>query len=167
MFASHVWLAYHVGLRMVWFPDINHQEANIDSGMMAASGLEQVDAKVLFLSRFNHGPWRGGRWLGVQREAAQALVCRNSRLTIIIFIVVIIAFMCVACSHACALRLQAFIEAVRVEEPVAMAMFETYLPLICKDLGLHGSDTPQAVEQVQLGPQCLIYVFFWLLNVFD
>ena len=74
MFACHVVLAYHYGFNLVWFPGPAHQESNTDKGMMVASGLGHLLEKVNFLAKFNHGPFKGGRWLGVQKMAAPAFV---------------------------------------------------------------------------------------------
>lgn len=74
MFAAHVVLAFHYGFNLVWFPGPAHQESNIDCGMMTASGLSHLLEKVNFLAKFNHGPYKGGRWLGVQKMAAEAFV---------------------------------------------------------------------------------------------
>ena len=74
LFAAHVLLAYNEGLRAVWFPGTCHQEANIESGMMTASGFAHLAEKVNFLAKLNHGPYKGGRWLGMQKMAAQAFV---------------------------------------------------------------------------------------------
>ena len=74
MFACHVVLAYHYGFNFVWFPGPAHQDSNVDKGMMTASGLGHLLEKVNFLAKLNHGPFKGGRWLGVQKMAATAFV---------------------------------------------------------------------------------------------
>ena len=57
------------GWRSVWFPDSNHQEHNDLLGASGfAAGVEHR-RKVLFLSKFNYGPFGGGRWAAVQQEA--------------------------------------------------------------------------------------------------
>ena len=73
MFGAHCLLAYNEGLRVCWFPDCNHQESNADAAVLAASGFSNLEAKITFLARFNHGPYSGGRWLGQQREACEVL----------------------------------------------------------------------------------------------
>ena len=74
MFAAHVILAYHEGIRLVWFPGCCHQESNTDTGMMTASGFKHLGEKAIWLAKFNHGPYKGGRWLGMQKMAAEAFV---------------------------------------------------------------------------------------------
>ena len=41
---------------------------------MEASGFGHLAEKVNFLAKLNHGPFKGGRWLGVQKMAAKAFV---------------------------------------------------------------------------------------------
>ena len=74
MFAAHVLLAYHYNLRMVWFPGCCHQEDNIDKGTMEASGFSHLKEKVSHLGKFNHAPYKGGKWLGQQKMAADAFL---------------------------------------------------------------------------------------------
>ena len=78
LFAAYILLAYHVGLRLAWFPGCNHQDSNALDSTMAACGLDHLDAKVRFLARFNYGPIQkslsaSGHWFGVQKHAAEAL----------------------------------------------------------------------------------------------
>ena len=73
MFASANFLSYELGLRIVWFPDVNHVEANIDSGVFVASGLNQVNEKARFLARLPYGPARdSGHWHGQMKTASRA-----------------------------------------------------------------------------------------------
>ena len=63
LFATYVHLAYTVGLRLVYFPDINHIEANVENGIFEAINFEHLSEKSLFLARLHHGPKRSeGRW---------------------------------------------------------------------------------------------------------
>jgi hypothetical protein len=77
MFAAANFLSYQCGLRSVWFPDINHQESNVEKSVLIASGLGQVNEKVMFLSRLPYGPQRdAGHWFGQMRLAFEASVLR-------------------------------------------------------------------------------------------
>ena len=63
LFATYVHLAYTVGLRLVYFPDINHIESNVENGIFEAINFGHLTEKSLFLSRLHHGPRRSeGRW---------------------------------------------------------------------------------------------------------
>ena len=63
LFATHVHLAYTIGLRLVYFPDINHIEANVENGIFDAIGFGHLTEKSFFLSRLHHAPKRSeGRW---------------------------------------------------------------------------------------------------------
>ena len=74
IFASYTHLAFTSGLRMAWFPDANHQEANIEKHILPASGMLQVLDKTQFLMRLNNGPLRGqGHWFRQQQEAHKAI----------------------------------------------------------------------------------------------
>jgi hypothetical protein len=73
MFAAACHLMFACGLRVVWFPDINHAEHNAEKTVMSASGLSQVNEKVSFLARLPHGPQRdAGHWQAQMREAFEA-----------------------------------------------------------------------------------------------
>ena len=62
-FAMYVHLAFHVGLRVVYFPDLNHIESNLDDGLFTALGLGHMDAKSRFLGRLHRGPQKSpGHW---------------------------------------------------------------------------------------------------------
>lgn len=74
IFTAHVHLAYACNVRLWWFPGPAHLESNVDTGMMTACGLDHLAEKVSFLAKFNHGPFKGGRWLGVQRMAVEAFL---------------------------------------------------------------------------------------------
>ena len=41
---------------------------------MTACGFQHLAEKVHFLAKFNHGPYKGGHWLGVQKMAAEAFI---------------------------------------------------------------------------------------------
>jgi len=63
LFATYVHLAYTVGLRLVYFPDMNHIESNVENGIFDAINFEHLTEKSLFLARLHHGPKRSeGRW---------------------------------------------------------------------------------------------------------
>ncbi len=73
LFAAQNHLAYSCGLRLVWFPDLNHIEANVDTGVLQAAGLAHLAEKALFLSRLNYGPKREvGHWHGQMQLAHKA-----------------------------------------------------------------------------------------------
>jgi hypothetical protein len=73
MFAASNYLGHHCGIRVVWFPDVNHIEHNVERGVMAAAGLAQVNGKATFLSRLPYGPSRdAGHWFGQMKFAFQA-----------------------------------------------------------------------------------------------
>ena len=77
MFASANFLAYELGLRIVWFPDVNHVEANIDKGVFTASGVSQVSEKASFLARLPYGPARdAGHWHGQMKAAFRAFAAK-------------------------------------------------------------------------------------------
>jgi hypothetical protein len=74
MFAAANFLAYSCRLRMVWFPDINHVESNVEKAVFMASGLSQVNEKVSFLARLPYGPRKdAGHWHSQMRQAFEAL----------------------------------------------------------------------------------------------
>jgi hypothetical protein len=76
MFAAANHLAYQCGLRVVWFPDINHVEHNVEKHVMVAAGLSQVNEKVTFLARLPYGPQRdAGHWFGQMQLAFKAGSC--------------------------------------------------------------------------------------------
>lgn len=76
MFAAANFLSYQCGLRLVWYPDVNHVEHNVERHVMVAAGLAQVNEKVTFLSRLPHGPQRdAGHWFCQTREAFMAPTC--------------------------------------------------------------------------------------------
>ena len=110
---------------MVWFPGCNHQESNTASAMMNASGFGHLAEKVNFLAKFNHGPYRGGRWLGVQKMAAEA-----------------------------------FVEAVRANQPVAVDLLRGQIVAICGEQGWAGPQTPQAWNNAPLVFSRRSFVFF-------
>ena len=63
LFAAYMNLVYTVGLRLVYFPDINHIESNVESGIFQAINFEHLTEKSLFLAKLHHGPQRSeGRW---------------------------------------------------------------------------------------------------------
>jgi hypothetical protein len=65
LFAACVHLSVHCGLRLVWFPDVNHQEHNVEGAVLQAAGLSQINEKVRFLSKLARGPQRSpGHWFG-------------------------------------------------------------------------------------------------------
>lgn len=55
-------------------PDVCHQAANIDKGLMKSIGCEQADEKSLFLRRFRHGPFRGAAGSGQRHWHAQLVL---------------------------------------------------------------------------------------------
>lgn len=62
-FASYVHLAYTIGLRLVYFPDMNHIESNVENGIFDAINFSHLTEKSLFLARLHHAPKRSeGRW---------------------------------------------------------------------------------------------------------
>ena len=64
---------YIIKLRLVWFPDINHVEHNVDKGIMTACDLENLSEKALFLGRLHRGPKKAaGKWHGQIKQAYQA-----------------------------------------------------------------------------------------------
>ena len=81
LFPSYLHLAFTVGLRVCWFPGTDHQESRVLDSTMVACGLGHLDAKVLFLARFNYGPVQkslsaGGRWFGVQKYATEVMLTK-------------------------------------------------------------------------------------------
>ena len=126
LFAAHILLTYHGGFRMVWFPGVCHQESNITSSMMDASGFGHLAEKVNFLTKLNHNPYRGGKWLGVQRMAAEA-----------------------------------FVTAVRANEPVATQLMQSSMCNICSDMNWPGPDTDQAWEDAYLHFTCQVLGLFF------
>ena len=74
LFAGQLNLACYESVRLVWFPGCCHLDSNTDKGAMEASGFGHLAEKVNFLAKLNHGPFKGGRWLGVQKMAAKAFV---------------------------------------------------------------------------------------------
>lgn len=72
-FAMYVNLAFHEGLRIVYFPDINHVEGNVDSGLLEALDMPHIDAKSKFLCRLHYGPTKGeGHWHAQIKSAFKA-----------------------------------------------------------------------------------------------
>ena len=72
LFPSWMYMAA-CGVAVAHFPDVNHQESNIDATLLNAVGLGMVDEKTLFLARLKHGPMReAGHWGGQLKEALQA-----------------------------------------------------------------------------------------------
>ena len=63
LFATYVHLAYMIGLRLLYFPDINHIESDVENGIFEAINCEHLSEKSLFLARLHHAPKRSeGRW---------------------------------------------------------------------------------------------------------
>ena len=63
LFRTGIDLMYGLGLRVLYFPGIDHQESRIDTGMMEALDLGHLTGKALFLSRLTRGPEKKpGRW---------------------------------------------------------------------------------------------------------
>ena len=56
LFATYVHLAFTVGLRLLYFPDINHIEANVENGIIDAMNFGHLAEKSLFLARLHHSP---------------------------------------------------------------------------------------------------------------
>ena len=74
MFKAYLHLAERLGLRVIWFPDINHIESNVDSGIMKACDLDHLCEKALFLGRLHRGPKKAaGRWHGQIKQAHKAI----------------------------------------------------------------------------------------------
>ena len=73
MFAAANYLAHHCGIRVVWYPDVNHIEHNVERGVLTAAGLSQINEKTSFLSRLPYGPSRdAGHWFNQMKFAFQA-----------------------------------------------------------------------------------------------
>ena len=73
MFAAANFLAYSCRLRLVWFPDINHQESNAERAVFVASGICQINEKASFLARLPYGPRKAaGHWHSQMRQAFEA-----------------------------------------------------------------------------------------------
>lgn len=69
MFAAGNVLAYQLKLRVVWFPDTNHQESNVETNTLSACGLKQLSEKATFVQRLPHGPNKSvGHWHGQMKE---------------------------------------------------------------------------------------------------
>ena len=63
LFATYVHLAYTIGLRLVYFADINHIESNVENGIFEVINFGHLIEKSLFLARLHHAPKRSeGRW---------------------------------------------------------------------------------------------------------
>ena len=75
----YVHLAFHVGLRIVYFPDLNHVESNLDDGLFTALGLGHMDAKSRFLGRLHRSPQKSpGHWHAQIQNAYKDHRFRNS-----------------------------------------------------------------------------------------
>ena len=96
---------------------------------MIASGFGHLAEKVNFLAKFDHGPYRGGRWLGVQKMAADA-----------------------------------FIEAVRAGQPVAVGLLQDQIMNICIEQGWAGPETAAVWQNTLL---CLVACVCCLCQVFE
>jgi hypothetical protein len=73
MFAAANFLAYSCGLRLVWFPDINHIESNAEKAVFVATGIPQINEKVSFLARLPYGPRKNaGHWHSQMQQAFEA-----------------------------------------------------------------------------------------------
>ena len=73
MFAAANYLAHHCGIRVVWYPDVNHIEHNVERGVLTAAGLSQINEKTSFLSRLPYGLSRdAGHWFNQMKFAFQA-----------------------------------------------------------------------------------------------
>lgn len=73
MFAASLVMSLQLRLRVIWFPDTNHQEANIEKNVMVASGLKQLSEKAVFVKRLPHGPERSaGHWRGQLQSVFEA-----------------------------------------------------------------------------------------------
>ena len=73
LFKAALHLGLELKLRLIWFPDINHIEHNVDKGIMLACNLDQLNEKALFLGRLHRGPkMAAGRWHGQIKRAHQA-----------------------------------------------------------------------------------------------
>jgi len=82
LFRAYVHLAYTERLRVAWFPDMNHMDANLDKTLLEALNLSHCTEKVQFLSRLNRGPNKAaGRWFGQIRRAFQVCGQRIPSLT--------------------------------------------------------------------------------------
>ena len=57
MFKAHLIFCTEVGLRVVWFPYRNHCESNVNKNATQRSGLTPHKSKIVYLSRFLHGPF--------------------------------------------------------------------------------------------------------------
>ena len=63
LFRTGIDLMYGLGLRVLYFPGIDHIESRIDTGMMEALDLGHLSAKALFLSQLNFKPeFSPGKW---------------------------------------------------------------------------------------------------------
>ena len=70
LFATYVHLSYTVGLRLVYFPDINHIESNVENGIFPAINFGHLTEKSLFLAKLHHAPKRSeGRWHSQIKQA--------------------------------------------------------------------------------------------------
>ena len=73
LFKAALHLGLELKLRLIWFPDINHIEHNVDKGIMLACNLDQLNEKALFLGRLHRGPkMAAGRWHGQIKRAHEA-----------------------------------------------------------------------------------------------
>ena len=67
-FATHALTEHY---RIVYFPDVNHQESNDVTNTMNLMRALEHKRKFVFLAKCNHGPWRGhagGKWKKLQEE---------------------------------------------------------------------------------------------------
>ena len=95
LFKAALHLSLELKLRLVWFPDINHVEHNVDKGIMAACDLEQLSEKALFLGRLHRGPKKiAGKWHGQIKQAHQASFAKLARPTFT-FLNACLCFVCV------------------------------------------------------------------------
>ena len=70
LFATYVHLAYTTRLRLVYFPDINHIEANVENGIFDVIDFQHLTEKSLFLAKLHHAPKRSeGKWHGQIKHA--------------------------------------------------------------------------------------------------
>ena len=77
LFRTGIDLMYGLGLRVLYFPGIDHIESRIDTGMMEALDLGHLSAKALFLSNLNHKPdLAPGKWHRQIQKIAQVFKSR-------------------------------------------------------------------------------------------
>ena len=76
LFRVGIELMYGLGLRSLYFPGINHIEANIDTGTMGALDMSHLDDKALFLSRLYRKPKLSpGKWHREIQECVKVFTC--------------------------------------------------------------------------------------------